>query len=132
MKLLQFIALVLACMGAFLFFGHLWSKDKPKRTIVKQVTDERGLTSVMYYENSNPADTFAFDYLTPKEYRKELINTGYVCPDCGEWGCIYEDIDTQSGDGTDSEILRAIEIVCKDRGITDPKIIDLLKANYYL
>jgi hypothetical protein len=61
-----------------------------------------------------------------------LIKTQYVCPDCGEWGCIYEDIDTRYDQGTDIEIETAIYEVCKERNITDQKTIDLIKANYYL
>ena len=61
-----------------------------------------------------------------------LIKTKYVCPDCGEWGCIYEDIDSRYDQGTDIDIEQAIQSVCKERGITDPKTIDLLRANYYL
>ena len=56
-----------------------------------------------------------------------------VCPDCGETECIYEHINNHvEGEGTDIEIMDAINEVCKERGITDPKVIDLLKANYYL
>lgn len=58
-----------------------------------------------------------------------LIKTNYVCPDCGEWGCIYEDIDTYY-DGNNVDIDEAIQEVCNDRGITDTETIDLLKANY--
>lgn len=61
-----------------------------------------------------------------------LIKTKYVCPDCGEWGCIYEDIDSRYDQGTDIDIEQAIQSVCKERGIIDPKTIDLLRANYYL
>ena len=56
-----------------------------------------------------------------------------VCADCGERNCIYEQINNAvKGEGTDQEIETAIYEVCKERGITDPATIDLLKANYYL
>lgn len=61
-----------------------------------------------------------------------LIKTDYVCPDCGEWGCIYEDIDERYDQGIDVDIEQAIQSVCKERNITDTKTIDLLRANYYL
>jgi len=55
------------------------------------------------------------------------------CPDCGETNCIYQDINNHvKGDGTDEQIETAIYEVCKERNITDPKTIDLLRANYYL
>jgi hypothetical protein len=51
------------------------------------------------------------------------------CPDCEEINCIYEQINNAvKGEGTDKEIETAIYEVCKERGITDPKTIDLLKA----
>lgn len=55
------------------------------------------------------------------------------CPDCGETNCIYQQINNSvKGEGTDQEIDQAIQSVCKERGIIDPKTIDLLRANYYL
>ena len=55
------------------------------------------------------------------------------CADCGERNCIYEQINNAvKGEGTDQEIETAIYEVCKERNITDPKTIDLIKANYYL
>jgi len=35
--------------------------------VIKKATDDRGFTSIVFITNSN--DTFALDYLTPKEYR---------------------------------------------------------------
>lgn len=56
-----------------------------------------------------------------------------ICPDCGQSNCIYQEInEAVKGEGTDSEIEAAIQSVCKERGITDEKTIDLLRANYYL
>lgn len=57
----------------------------------------------------------------------------HKCPDCGETNCIYQQINNAvKGEGTDQQIENAIQEVCKERGITDPKTIDLLRANYYL
>lgn len=62
-----------------------------------------------------------------------LIKTIYVCPNCLEWGCIYEDIDTAiEGGGTDTDIYNAVMYVIKERGINDSATIKLLLANYYL
>lgn len=55
-----------------------------------------------------------------------------VCPDCGETGCIYEQIDDACEGETDSDILKAIYFVCGQRRITDSVTIDLIKANYSL
>ena len=56
-----------------------------------------------------------------------------VCPDCGTTYCIYESIDSACPpDATDAEILETIEGICKEKGITDPAAIDLIKCNYYL
>lgn len=60
------------------------------------------------------------------------IKTPYTCPDCGEYGCIYEEIDDCTEGETDQDIENAIQYVCKRRGITDPETIDLIRANYYL
>lgn len=62
-----------------------------------------------------------------------VIPSPSKCPDCGETNCIYEQINgSVKGEGTDQEIESAIYEVCKERKITDPKTIDLLRANYYL
>lgn len=61
-----------------------------------------------------------------------LIKTKYVCPDCGQWGCIYEDIDESYDEATGNDINAAIYEVCKQKGITDSATINLLKANYNL
>lgn len=56
-----------------------------------------------------------------------------TCSDCGMTNCIYEQInETVRGEGSDMEIETAIMEVCKLRGITDKKTIDLLRANYSL
>lgn len=56
-----------------------------------------------------------------------------VCPDCLEVGCIYQDInDNVIGEGTDSEIMEAVQKVTKQRGITDTATINNILANYYL
>lgn len=57
---------------------------------------------------------------------------GNKCPDCGEVNCIYQQINDRVKEGTDQDIENAIQSVCKERKITDPKTIDLLRANYYL
>lgn len=113
----------------------------PLPLVIKQTNDERGLISVVFVEGR---DTLGFDYLTPSEYfdffkvqysgrLNDLIKTNYVCPDCLEWGCIYEDIDTAiEGEGTDTDIYNAVMYVIKERGITDTATIKLLLANYYL
>lgn len=67
-----------------------------------------------------------------KEVKQDNIETVYTCPDCGETGCIYEAIDDCIEGETDQDIENAIQAICKERGITDPKTIDLLRANYYL
>jgi hypothetical protein len=142
MKQLILPSILMLC-GLSLIGGGIATNKTPQRTgenektIVKQVTDERGLTSVVFFYKFEPSDTLALDYLSPSEYKRQFnlprhIESPVVCPDCGETNCIYEDIDTISGEGTDSEIEAAIQAVCKERGITDPKIIDLLRANYYL
>lgn len=61
-----------------------------------------------------------------------LIKTNYVCPDCGEWGCIYEQIDEWYDDGNDPNIVTVIYKVCDQRHITDSVTISLLKKNYNL
>lgn len=55
-----------------------------------------------------------------------------VCPECGEANCIYQQIDKTYDEGTDTSILNAIYKVCNERKITDPEMIDLIKANYNL
>ncbi len=45
--------------------------------VIKQTTDERGLTSVMYTTSHN--DTFALDYLTRREY-KRLFKQPVIAP----------------------------------------------------
>lgn len=147
--LVNYVLLTSLAFGTFLLIGFACSGNDKKqvkqpirngmndKVIVKQATDERGLTSVVFYYSFWPSDTFAFDYLSSAEYQRQFsppcfIKTKYVCPDCGEWGCIYEDIGELSGEGSDSEIEAAIQSVCRDRGITDEKTIDLLRANYYL
>lgn len=56
-------------------------------------------------------------------------NIEYICPDCGETGCIYEDIDTLY-DESYCTIDEAITAVCKERGIVESVTIQLIKANY--
>ena len=110
---------------------------KPCFEIINQSTDYRGLTSIVITDG---IDTFAYDYLKPLEladlkannFQHTLVKVNYTCPDCGETGCIYEDIDTRSGEGSDLDIESAIYEVCRERGIKDSITIDLLKANYYL
>lgn len=63
---------------------------------------------------------------------KSKVQNEHICPDCGETGCIYKEINGRAGEGSDSDYLKAIYEVCKERNITDPKIIDIIKANYYL
>lgn len=72
-----------------------------------------------------------------KHYRQSggfylFVKPVTICPDCGESDCILHEIDELSGDKTDSSFENAIQLVCTRRGITDPKTIDLLRANYYL
>lgn len=122
-------------MGVMFYGIFIMKAGNKEKTVIKQTTDERGLTSVIYKDGK---DTFALDYLTPFEYDSTfkridgLIKTNYICPDCGEWGCIYEQIDEAYDEGTDTEILNAIYKVCNERGIKDSTTIELLKANYYL
>ncbi len=42
------------------------------KVIVKQITDDRGLTSVQFYYSFWPTDTMAFDYLSPAEYNRQF------------------------------------------------------------
>lgn len=59
--------------------------------------------------------------------------TVQLCEDCGETNCIYQEINNNvQGEGSDQDIMNAIYKVCKQRGISDEKTIDLIKANYYL
>ena len=44
----------------------IFIKDKPSRVILKQCTDNRGLTSVIFLEGK---DTVALDYLTVDEFK---------------------------------------------------------------
>jgi len=140
MKRLITITALLGILFASFYSGinsEISYKVNPCFEIIKDTTDERGLTSIVITDG---IDTFAYDYLKPQQladlkannFTHSLIKTDYVCPDCGEWGCIYEDIDTRYDEGTDIEIETAIYEVCKERGIKDAKTIDLIKANYYL
>lgn len=99
------------------------SVENEGKEIIKQNTDERGLTSVIFKEGK---DTFGFDYLTRQEY-----DSIFICSKCGETGCIYEDIDSRIIEGTDQEITNAIMEVCKERNITDSTAIAWLKGDYY-
>ena len=121
MKTILAVWLFIMAVTYFGIFVMGSKKDKP--IILKQTTDNRGLTSVMFTEGK---DTFALDYLTKKEY-----DSVFVCPDCGETGCIYEDIDSRIIEGTDIEISNAIYQVCKERNITDSTAIAWLKGDYY-
>ena len=70
---------------------------KPCFEIIQDTTDERGLTSIVITDG---IDTFAYDYLKPQQladfkannFTHSLIKTDYVCPDCGETNCIYQEI----------------------------------------
>lgn len=81
MKSLSFILPLWIVIMAVVFFGCFIQVDKNKapvrigindKTIVKQVTDSRGLASVQFFYSFWPSDTLAFDYLTPAEYKRQF------------------------------------------------------------
>jgi hypothetical protein len=62
--------LIFALGTLLVFFTLVFSScskvpNQPK--IIKQITDNRGFTSVIFVEGK---DTLAYDYLTPKEYKR--------------------------------------------------------------
>ena len=52
------------------------------------------------------------------------------CPDCGEIGCIYEDIDSMSN-GTDQSTYDAIMYISRERELNEGQI-KILLTEYYL
>lgn len=61
--------LIFALLTLVIFFTLVFSSCSkvPHAKIIKQITDNRGLTSVIFVEGK---DTLAYDYLTPKEYKR--------------------------------------------------------------
>lgn len=120
-------------MGAMYLGMFVIGADQPARQIIKQTTHAAG-TNVVF---SVGKDTFAFDGLTPAEYDSifhqpaDSIKAKFICPDCGEAGCIYEAIDDCCEGDTDTDITRAIYQVCKERNITDSTAIAWLLGDYY-
>jgi hypothetical protein len=58
----------IAFIGAICFLMSCSTPHMANNRIIKENTDKRGLTCVMYVTPSN--DTFALDYLTRKEYKR--------------------------------------------------------------
>jgi hypothetical protein len=55
-----------------------------------------------------------------------------TCPDCSESNCIYQEINQEAKEGTDSDIINAVNKVCIRRNVTDSATIKNILANYYL
>ena len=95
MKNLSIILPIWIFIMAFMYWGCFVQTDKNKpvkteQTILKQNTDERGLTSVIFKEGK---DTFAFDYLSPFEYGN-MFN-GHSC----KWElCPYKGVKCAPGE----------------------------------
>jgi membrane protease subunit (stomatin/prohibitin family) len=64
--------------------------------------------------------------------QKTVTQDTIFCPDCGVPNCIYKEINENCGDGTDTDVQKAVLKVCKKRKITNPKTIDTLLKEYYL
>lgn len=64
MKQYIFPSMILAAGLLFITLAIANNSPSSKKEIIKQSTDERGLTSVVYKEGK---DTFALDYLTKQE-----------------------------------------------------------------
>lgn len=65
---------VFAISGILAFINRYDKAHTPVNNIIKQTTDDRGLTSVVYYQNGHE---FALDYLNSSEYDSlvNVINT---------------------------------------------------------
>lgn len=103
--LVNYVLLTSLAFGTFLLIGFACSGNDKKqvkqpirngindKVIVEQQTDERGLTSVLFYYSLAPSDTFAYDYLSRKEYDSifivsveyfkdgQILLPDYACPD---------------------------------------------------
>jgi hypothetical protein len=67
-----------------------------------------------------------------RHFKSDISNIK-VCPDCEETNCIYQQInDSVKGEGTDQNIMDAVQKVTTLRGIKDSTTIKLILSNYYL
>jgi hypothetical protein len=68
---------------------------------------------------ANPHATISYNPIENKVIAEDTS----ICPDCLESNCIYKEIDDNCGDGTDTDVQKAVLKVCKKGVLKIKKIL---------